>query len=794
MSTQSFFNNGPIGEWNGPPAGNAPPPQMHNGFSIGAPPGVMDGQIGMFQIPQANQFGAAGAQAAPRGPPGIPTQDFPVSHYGTPAPAFHKANQFRGQISGSASDAQLMNLIHQNPQQPARTFIGGSVNGFEMANGFQQPMNNYGAMNGGMNGFIPNGHSNDRGLMQPFEAPKPLLVGPPPFDINMPHTLPPSRSDPALYQQVQQPQQTINFENYENIPVNIRGDNVPTPVNEFHDANLDDVIKMNVDKSGYIKPTPVQKHGIPSLLSGRDLMACAQTGSGKTAAFLLPIIQHIVTSGLRPYEEMNQQARRMKQFPFALILSPTRELAIQIHKEATKFSYCTNVMTAIFYGGKENYRDQLNKSRYGCHIVIATPGRLIDVVNQGYVSLEQCKFLVLDEADRMLDMGFEPQIRKIVSLGLPDKMARQTAMFSATFPNEIKKLAEDFLKPNFVHLAVGRIGSTSQNIDQNVIWVEEYEKRGQLQHLLDNEERNALILVFVETRRAANDLAFQLQRAGHRAVAIHGDLKQLDRERNLEMFKNGSNPILVATAVAARGLDIPNVKHVINYDMPNDVDEYVHRIGRTGRCGNQGQASSFFAEKNKGLARDLLAVLNESNQNVPDWLPPLATQSFNQRNNKFARGRGRGTNGFQNGQMRNNFVMNNNQGMPRGGGNFGGVQRGGFQGGMMHPMGMVPFPAGPPPPIHFGGAPPFNPQFNPVQPQFGGPGGFGTIARGGFNRGGGGGYRGNRGGPSGGGNRGGINGTPAPMRNMMGPGGLVNGMNQLSIGGEWQPRTATVPN
>ncbi|PAV62765.1 hypothetical protein WR25_26965 [Diploscapter pachys] len=370
-----------------------------------------------------------------------------------------------------------------------------------------------------------------------------------------------------------------------------------------------------------------QKHSIPTLLENRDLMSCAQTGSGKTAAFLLPIISHILTDGPGVVKGPTQVNGRRVYNPAVLVLSPTRELAIQIHKESAKFSYRTNLITAILYGGRENYREQLNRLRNGCHILIATPGRLIDVLEQGLIGLGGVRYLVLDEADRMLDMGFEPQIRKIVNNGMPPKTNRVTAMFSATFPKEIQILAQDFLKQNYVFLAVGRVGSTSDNIEQNLIWVEETQKRHTLGNILENEEMGSLVLIFVETKRSANDLSYFLSRSGLSSVPIHGDLKQYERERNLDMFKSGQCPVLVATAVAARGLDIPNVRHVINYDLPGDIDEYVHRIGRTGRCGNVGKATSFFNDKNRVLARDLLEIVKETHQVAPDWLVRIASES-----------------------------------------------------------------------------------------------------------------------------------------------------------------------
>uniref|UniRef100_A0AAF5PJX0 RNA helicase n=1 Tax=Wuchereria bancrofti TaxID=6293 RepID=A0AAF5PJX0_WUCBA len=421
----------------------------------------------------------------------------------------------------------------------------------------------------------------------------------------------------------------INFDKYEEIPVEATGQDCPPPIALFADLKLHPWIEGNIRLSGYGRPTPVQKYSIPTLMNNRDLMSCAQTGSGKTAAFLVPLINNVLQAGPEAlYKSTTQQNGRRRQYPAALILSPTRELSLQIYNESRKFAYRTPITSALLYGGRENYREQINKLRLGVHILIATPGRLIDVMEQGLIGLDGCRFLVLDEADRMLDMGFEPQIRQIVDLSkMPPKGQRVTAMFSATFPKEIQVLAQDFLMPNYVFLAVGRVGSTSENIMQKIVWVEEHEKKSFLMDLLDAGEPSALTLVFVETKRGASDLAYYLQKDGYNVVAIHGDLKQFDREKHLETFRSGVATILVATAVAARGLDIPNVKHVINYDLPSDIDEYVHRIGRTGRVGNVGLATSFFNDKNRNIARDLAELVVEANQELPEWLEKISADA-----------------------------------------------------------------------------------------------------------------------------------------------------------------------
>merc|ERR1719392_316831 len=297
------------------------------------------------------------------------------------------------------------------------------------------------------------------------------------------------------------------------------------------------------------------------------------------------------------------------------------------------FSYRSKVRPAVVYGGA-NVGDQMRELERGCHLLVATPGRLVDFLERGKISLEFCKYLCLDEADRMLDMGFEPQIRRIVEQdNMPGPDIRQTMMFSATFPKEIQMLARDFLR-DYVFLAVGRVGSTSENITQKIVWVEEADKRSFLLDLMDASGLGAKdldgeasrTLVFVETKKGADSLDEFLYREGFPVTSIHGDRTQREREEALRRFKCGQTPIIVATAVAARGLDIPNVKHVINFDLPGDVEEYVHRIGRTGRMGNLGLATSFFNEKNRNLVKDLIELLVESNQELPSWLESMGLE------------------------------------------------------------------------------------------------------------------------------------------------------------------------
>ncbi|TYJ55617.1 ATP-dependent RNA helicase ded1 [Cryptococcus floricola] len=476
----------------------------------------------------------------------------------------------------------------------------------------------------------------------------------------------------------------INFDRYADIPVEISGEGAPEPVTEFTSPPIDPVLIENIMSSRYTTPTPVQKYSIPTIAQGRDLMACAQTGSGKTGGFLFPILSALYTYGpVAPPAEVDSGfrgygGRGRKAYPTALILAPTRELVSQIHEEARKFAYRSWVRPAVVYGGAD-IRQQMSQIERGCDLLSATPGRLVDLIERGKISLTNVKYLVLDEADRMLDMGFEPQIRQIVEReGMPGVEDRQTLMFSATFPREIQHLARAFLK-DYIYLTVGRVGSTSENITQRVEYVDDQDKRSLLLDLLLAEQTGGLILVFVETKRMADTLCDFLCQRRHNATSIHGDRTQREREAALHAFKSGRAPILVATAVAARGLDIPNVTHVILYDLPTDVAEYTHRIGRTGRAGNVGTSTAFFNRGNLSLGRDLIELLKEANQEVPQWLVEISSESrgfggssYGGRGRGGRRGGGGGGGGFSSGgrDLRQSA-----------GGGFGGGSRGGYGGG-----------------------------------------------------------------------------------------------------------------
>lgn len=416
----------------------------------------------------------------------------------------------------------------------------------------------------------------------------------------------------------------VNFEKQAEIAVDISGtgfENIK-PLKNFAEAQLTELLMENVQKSGYKIPTPVQKYAIPAVLQRRDLMACAQTGSGKTAAFVLPIMTNILNDGIESSEFSQVQT------PQALILSPTRELAIQIFNECKKFSYKSMLKSGILYGGVDT-RHQLNNLSRGCNILVATPGRLMDVLERGQISLEKVKYFVLDEADRMLSMGFEENVRTILSSGkIQAKGERVTLMFSATFPKEIQQLAQDFLN-DYLFLAVGVVGGANADVTQTMYKVSRFEKRDKTVEIL-NDIGNDKVMIFVEHKKQADVLGFFLIQKGYPTTTLHGDRLQSQRETALNSFKAGKTNIIVCTSVAARGLDIEKVNHVINYDLPQTVDEYVHRIGRTGRCGNLGKAISFFddsSDNDRKLARPLVRIFTQAQQEVPEWLNSAAEDS-----------------------------------------------------------------------------------------------------------------------------------------------------------------------
>ncbi|KAJ0178066.1 hypothetical protein K1T71_005889 [Dendrolimus kikuchii] len=408
--------------------------------------------------------------------------------------------------------------------------------------------------------------------------------------------------------------------------ITVKGRDVPAPSIYFEEGGFPDYAMKEILKQGFPNPTPIQAQGWPIALSGRDMVGIAQTGSGKTLAYILPAIVHII----------NQPRLLRDEGPIVLVLAPTRELAQQIQQVATDFGQNVQVRNTCIFGGAPKGPQGRCLER-GVEIVIATPGRLIDFLEKDTTNLRRCTYLVLDEADRMLDMGFEPQIRKIIEQIRPD---RQVLMWSATWPKEVQNLAEEFLH-DYIQINIGSLSlSANHNILQIVDICEDWEKNDKLITLLSeisSEEENKTI-IFAETKRKVDEITKSINRAGWRALAIHGDKNQQDRDYVLNQFRQSNGGILVATDVAARGLDVEDVKFVINYDYPNNSEDYVHRIGRTGRSQNTGTAYTLFTPNNSAKAKDLMSVLQEANQVVNPRLLELAQCGMGFKG-KYGRGR-----------------------------------------------------------------------------------------------------------------------------------------------------------
>ena len=373
----------------------------------------------------------------------------------------------------------------------------------------------------------------------------------------------------------------------------------------FKDLDIIKPILRAVEEAGYEQPTEIQENSIPVVLKGKDILGCAQTGTGKTAAFAIPILQNIVRD-----KEKNDE-RNIK----ALIVEPTRELAIQIEENFAMYSKYLDIKDTVIFGGV-NQSSQVRKIKAGVDVLIATPGRLLDLSNQKHVDLKNVKYFVLDEADRMLDMGMIHDVKKIISR-LPKE--RQNLLFSATMPKEVMKLVNSILK-NPVKVEVQPVSSTAEIISQGVYHVPKKNKKSLLIHLLKDESIKSVI-VFSRTKHGANKIAKDLEKAGVAAVAIHGNKSQNQRQLALNNFKEGNIRVLVATDIAARGIDIDELSHVINYDLPDVAETYVHRIGRTGRAGASGVAITFCDEEEKAMFRSIEKVIGKS-------IPVLAEEEY----------------------------------------------------------------------------------------------------------------------------------------------------------------------
>lgn len=393
--------------------------------------------------------------------------------------------------------------------------------------------------------------------------------------------------------------------------IKVRGVEVPKPVQKWSQCGLGVQTLDVVDKLGYERLTSIQSQAIPAIMSGRDVIGVAKTGSGKTIAFLIPMFRHIKDQ--RPLENM--------EGPVGLVMTPTRELATQIHKDCKPFLKALGLRAVCAYGGAP-IKDQIADLKRGAEIIVCTPGRMIDLLaaNAGRVTnLRRVSYVVLDEADRMFDMGFEPQVMKIMANIRPD---RQTVLFSATFPRNMEALARKTLtKP--VEIVVGGKSVVAPEIQQIVEVRDDDKKFVRLLELLGNlydeeENEDARALIFVDRQEAADTLLRELMRKGYPCMSIHGGKDQVDRDSTIEDFKAGVFPVLVATSVAARGLDVKQLKLVVNYDAPNHLEDYVHRAGRTGRAGNTGTAVTFLTGDQERYSVDIAKALKQSGQQVPD--------------------------------------------------------------------------------------------------------------------------------------------------------------------------------
>ncbi|XP_054849043.1 ATP-dependent RNA helicase DDX42 isoform X3 [Eublepharis macularius] len=421
------------------------------------------------------------------------------------------------------------------------------------------------------------------------------------------------------------PQQVVELRHKLNLRVS--GAAPPRPGSSFAHFGFDEQLMHQIRKSEYTQPTPIQCQGVPVALSGRDMIGIAKTGSGKTAAFIWPMLIHI----------MDQKELEPGDGPIAVIVCPTRELCQQIHAECKRFGKAYNLRSVAVYGGGSMW-EQAKALQEGAEIVVCTPGRLIDHVKKKATNLQRVTYLVFDEADRMFDMGFEYQVRSIASHVRPE---RQTLLFSATFRKKIEKLARDILIDP-IRVVQGDIGEANEDITQIVeILSSGPNKWNWLTSRLVEFTSSGSVLLFVTKKANAEELANNLKQEGHSLGLLHGDMDQSERNKVISDFKKGTFPVLVATDVAARGLDIPSIKTVINYDVARDIDTHTHRIGRTGRAGEKGVAYTLLTPKDSNFAGDLVRNLEGANQHVSKELLDLAMQNAWFRKSRFKGGKGK---------------------------------------------------------------------------------------------------------------------------------------------------------
>ncbi|XP_018494863.1 probable ATP-dependent RNA helicase DDX46 [Galendromus occidentalis] len=393
--------------------------------------------------------------------------------------------------------------------------------------------------------------------------------------------------------------------------ITVKGKNVPKPIKTWPQAGVSKKVLDVLKKLNFEKPTPIQCQALPAIMSGRDLIAIAKTGSGKTLAFLLPMFRHI----------MDQPPLEATDGPIGVVMTPTRELAMQITKDCKKFAKVLGLRVVCVYGGT-GISEQIAELKRGAEIIVCTPGRMIDMLaaNSGRVTnMRRCTYVVLDEADRMFDMGFEPQVMRIIDSVRPD---RQTVMFSATFPRQMEALARRILlKP--VEILVGGRSVVCKEVEQHVLILDEEDKFLKLLELLGKYAPQGSAIIFVEKQEHADALLKDLMTASYNCNALHGGIDQFDRDSTIVDFKNGKFNVLVATSVAARGLDVKHLILVVNYDCPNHYEDYVHRCGRTGRAGNKGFAYTFITPDQERYAVDILKALEASEAPIPEDLQKL---------------------------------------------------------------------------------------------------------------------------------------------------------------------------
>uniref|UniRef100_A0AAG5DP24 RNA helicase n=1 Tax=Anopheles atroparvus TaxID=41427 RepID=A0AAG5DP24_ANOAO len=629
-----------------------------------------------------------------QGPPSIPP--FNANAFGGPKPmyqpniangggpgGFNKFGGAGGRVFGGQPGGMMPKKDFGGPKMygPGGSKPYGDDKPFDTFGGPKKYHNSnpgmgggYGGGMGNRNGFGPRNDYNgfnkdDRAKIQSLKAKypgqnlmKPMWENLEPFqkDFYVPH--------PAVMGRATEEVQTFR----EQMQITVMGNNVPHPCQNFEEGNFPEYVMNEIKKQGFPRPTAIQSQGWPIALSGRDMVGIAQTGSGKTLAYMLPGLVHI----------SHQKPLSRGEGPIVLVLAPTRELAQQIQTVVRDFGNHSkpNIRYTCIFGGALK-GPQVRDLERGVEVVIATPGRLIDFLERGITNLRRCTYLVLDEADRMLDMGFEPQIRKIVEQIRPD---RQVLMWSATWPKEVQTLAEDFLR-EYIQINIGSLSlAANHNIHQIVDVCEENEKESKLLKLLKEiatTDASNKIIIFVETKKKVEDLLKNIVRDGYGATSIHGDKSQTERDYVLQDFRHGKSTILVATDVAARGLDVEDVKYVINFDYPNSSEDYIHRIGRTGRCSQYGTAYTFFTPNNGRQARELLGVLEEAGQQPTVELIEMAKQAPGGKGGRLrysTRGSYGGSSMNSGYQRRPPFNGGGGFGGPP---KYGGMQNGGMMGG-----------------------------------------------------------------------------------------------------------------